>query len=255
MAVPVNAEFLKLVIDKRFGSVDGFAADWEERVREGRQRRGKARDRATIYRWLGKDIPSKEDDLFGLCGALDIDPLSVLPINHSFMEKEFAQERLRLQLNQSRTSNLKPYDAIFLPGPKWPSDEIAECFYGRRWHVQEFHHDPSIISSAYAGLELRIPPYQDVPVVFHFAWRRSNARDRMWRPYGSVIRFDNKILLISESGDLQKVDINFHENPTIVETYFGIGSAMFRIASLHDFEISMPIQLPSQAKNAVRFVA
>jgi len=253
LPVPINPELLKSLIEGRFGSVDDFAVAWGERVEEKRQCRGNARDRNTIYRWLNNGIPSRVDDLFGICGALDIDPVTLLPWDQDFIERQFAKERLRIQINPSRRTDLAPFDAIFLPGVHWPTNEVANCFYGRSWTVEVREHTPSVVSGVYAAFELSVNADQATPLAFHFAWRRTDARDQMWRPYGSVVRYSDRTLLVSESGDLQSVSVKNAGDSTVVETFFGAGPAMFKIASIHSFSLS--VQVPSQAPQAVRFKA
>ncbi|MFN3313306.1 MAG: hypothetical protein ACK46Q_07550 [Hyphomonas sp.] len=253
MPVPINADLLKSLIEARYGSVDDFAVAWEERVKEKQQRRGQARDRNTIYRWLSIGIPSRVDDLYGICGALDIDPVSLLPLNEDFIASQFAKERLRIQINPSRRTDLAPFDPIFMPGVHWPSDEVSNYFYGRKWSVDVREHDPRLVSGVYAAFNLHAYPEQVSPLVFHFAWRRTNALDQMWRPYGTVVRNSNEILLVSESGDFQRVAVQAAADPTTVETFFGAGPAMIKVASLHSFSLS--VDVPSRASQAVRFQA
>jgi len=247
--VPIDAKLLKSVIEGRFGSVDDFAVHWEGL----RQCRGSARDRNTIYRWLNNGIPSRVDNLFGICGALDIDPITLLPWGQDFIERQFAKERLRIQLNPSRRTDLAPFDEVFLPGVHWPRNEVANCFYGRSWTVKVCDHTPPAVSSVYAAFELNVDVDITIPLAFHFAWRRTDARDQMWRPYGSVVRYSDRILLISESGDFQSVRVENPADPTIVETFYGEGPAKFKIASIHSFNLS--VQVPSQASGVLRFNA
>lgn len=249
MPVPIDAKLLKSVIEDRFGSVDDFAVHWEGL----RQCRGSARDRNTIYRWLNNGIPSRIDNLFGICGALDIDPITLLPWGPDFIERQFAKERLRIQLNPSRRTDLAPFDAIFLPGVHWPRNEVADCFYGRSWTVKVCDHTPLDVSSVYAAFELSVDADIAIPLAFHFAWRRTDARDQMWRPYGSVVRYSDRILLVSESGDFQSVRVENPADSTIIETFYGAGPAKFKIASIHSFNLS--VQVPSQALGALRFKA
>jgi hypothetical protein len=253
LPVPINANLLKSLIEDRYGSVDDFAVAWEERVKDKRQCRGQARDRNTIYRWLKKGIPSRVDDLFGVCAALDVDPVSLLPLSKDFIADKFARERLRIQLNPSRLSDLAPFNAIFMPGVSWPNNEMPTCFYGRKWYAEVREHDPGVVSGVYAAFHLSAAPSDGWPRVFHFAWRRTNALDQMWRPYGTVIRFSDEVQLVSESGYFRVVTIGCAAEPTIVETYFGAGPAVFTVASLHPFSLS--VDVPSRASRAVRFQA
>lgn len=251
LPVPINANFLKSLIEKRYGSVDDFAVAWEVRVKEKRQCRGQARDRNTIYRWLKVGIPSRVDDLYGICGALDVDPVSLLPLTPEFIARRFVKERLRIQINPTRPSDLSPLAAIFMPGVNWPNDELSNCFYGRKWSIEFCEHDPAKMSSIYAAFNLIAESEFGWPRVFHFAWRRTNSLDQMWRPYGTVVRHSDQIRLISESGNFQQVPVGESRVATVVETFFGAGPAMFKVASLHRFSLS--VDVPSRAPQAVRF--
>lgn len=250
MPVPIDAELTNSLIKARFGSIDKLETEWEARVTCGKQCRGSARDRGTIYRWLKNGIPAKIDDLFGFCAALDVDPIAILPWGQDFVAEEFAKARLRFQQNRFAYSNLKPFGPIYLPDVDWPHDETARCLFGRPWQYELFEHDAAEQCNIYAALLMTPQVDRCLPVVFHFAWQRSDSRDRMWRPYGSVIRYKHHSMLISESGNYQTID-SARGSSVEVETYFGVGAARFKVASLHSFELSLNV--PSQAKNALRF--
>ena len=91
-----------------------------------------------------------------------------------------------------------------------------------------------------------------IPRAYHFAYRRLGAKDKMWRPYGTVMAYHNEVCLISESGDFQKVSDVRSSRVVAAETYFGIGDSEFRVASLHPFELQ--VNAPSQEETCVRFV-
>lgn len=89
MAIPLNKDLVRRLIGQRFGSVDALVVEWEERVASGRQRVGRARDRSTVYRWIEKGLPSKQDDVFGFAGVLDVDPVGILAIDAIIDERTF----------------------------------------------------------------------------------------------------------------------------------------------------------------------
>ncbi len=254
MAIPLNQELLHRLIEQRFGSVDELVVEWEERVASGVQRFGHARDRSTIYRWIERGLPRKRDDIFGLTGVLDIDPVAILDLSIEYIERVLPRERRLLQLGQATQSFFAPFWPIFTPGPAWPDNEVAENFYGRTWSAQEFVHDLSETTGDYAAvyLETTAELTFSEPRTYHFAYRRLGARDQMWRPYGSVVGFKDKVRLISESGDFQEVLDGRSSECVVVDTYFGTGSAEFRVASIHVFKVH--VNVPSTDKNCVRFV-
>lgn len=255
MALRISRDTTLDLIEQKFGSVDNLVVEWEERVRTGKIKNVRSRNRSTIYRWLDKGLPSGKDTVFGFCGVLDVDPISILDLERSGLLKNFGKVRRAFQLGLTSTSPFRALWEMFSPGPNWPSDSIANSYYGRSWHIEEFEHDASNVKNEYALLEMvltdKVACYQ--PVAFHVAYRRKSARDKMWRPYGSVIRLAGVIRLISESGDFQERQNKCTNDRVRVETYFGPGAVEFRIVSLHEFDLS--IVFPSEACNVVRFFA
>lgn len=75
----------------------------------------------------------------------------------------------------------------------------------------------------------------------------------MWRPYGSVMRFEGEIMLISEDGDIHEQSLAEPAREVAVETYFGPGGAEFRVASPHVFDLV--VAAPSTDGSHVRFRA
>lgn len=199
-------------------------------------------------------MPSKSDALFGLAGTLDVDPVSVLDLQSDRFAELFAKERRLLQIEEAYHSPLSPLRALYFASPLWPHDEVATGYYGRPWLVKEFEHEAKEHLNVYAAVYLESltadPPY---PRTYHFAYRRAGDASRMWRPYGAVIGFKNEVLLFSESGDRQEVQTGGSPMTVTVETYFGEGPAEFRIASLHDFRLTLEVL--SKGKSAVRFWA
>lgn len=255
MAIPLHTELVRALIQQRSGSIDGLVVEWEERVASGVQKVGDPRDRSAIYRWLQKGLPLNRDDVLGFAGVLDVDPIAILGINGPFIEEHFAKERRLFQLGSEHRSPFSPFWPIYIPGPGWPNGEIASNYYARSWFAEDFAHDPSRIENVYAAVHLKAAArdYPLVPRTYHFAYRRTGARDGMWRPYGTVIGYHHEVCLISESGDYQKLSDERSNETVVAETFFGPGPAEFRIASLHDFRVE--VTTPSEEEGAVRFVA
>lgn len=254
MPISLRGDLVRRLMDQRFSSIVDMVVTWEERVTSGVQKTGRARDRATIYRWLDKGLPSNRGDIFGFAGLLDIDPIAMLEITDEGILRDFARERRLFQLGSGNRTPLSAFWPIYTPGPGWPDAEIASSYFARPWFTREFAHDPFAIANVYAALRLTSRVTEAfAPRTYHFAYRRTGARDGMWRPYGTVIGYENEINLLSESGDFQKVGDENSPSTVIAETYFGSGPAEFRIASLHDFDLE--IAAPSDQDGAVRFHA
>lgn len=255
MPIPLNQDLVRELIDQRFGSVDDLVVEWEARVASRIQRVGRPRDRSTIYRWIEKGLPTRRNDIFGFAGVLDVDPVAMLDIDIAYIERVFPRERRLFQLGYANQSPLSPFWPIFVPGPAWPDEEIAQNYYGRSWCTKEFVHDLSQTTDDYAAVYLQTMVETDLgePRTYHFAYRRHGARDKMWRPYGTVVGYRNKVRLVSESGDFQEVSDDRSSTLVVAETHFGKGPAEFRIASLHEFELRF--EVPSRETNCVQFLA
>ena len=253
MPLPIRSDLIQALITERFGSVDALVVEWEERVRSNVQKKGKARQRNTIYRWLKTGLPTQKNDIFGFAGVLDVDPIAILAIDEAFIDKYYPTERPRVSLDSQSLSSLAPFWPVYVPGPGWPLAEIARDFYDRSWCTHEFVHDHSLVTNEYVALHLAVHHHTspETPRAYHFAYRRRHARDGMWRPYGTVIAYADETLLISESGDFQRITREPTTELVPVETYFGAGEAEFKVASLHEF--GLEITAPSRESGCVRF--
>lgn len=255
MSIPLRTEMIRDLIARRFGSVDDLVVEWEERVKSGQQRIGKARNRGTVYRWLDEGLPSRKEDILGFAALLDVDPIALLQIDDDFIRQHYGRERRLFQLGALARSRLAAFWAIYIPGGAWPDPSIARSLYRRDWTIGEYFHDPNLIANTYACFQFTQTDsdISTAPWVVHFAYRRAGARDGMWRPYGSVICSGCSVMLISESGDIQERSRSKTASYIAVETHFGPGGAEFRVASLHAFEFT--VIAPSQETNCVQFRA
>lgn len=250
MKLPLKEKLTRRLITERYGSVDALVIEWDHRLQSGYFGPAKSRDRATIYRWLNNGLPSKAEDIYGFAATLDVDVMAVIDINPTFLAREYSKERLLLHFNSIGASRFSPLWMTFRPGISWPSQELATSYYKRDWSIFEFEHDGEAVLNVYAGIEIRDTSELPSPWVYHFAYRRKNANDKMWRPFGTVVRNGDEVILLSESGDYQRIESAAPE-PTFVETFFGPGPAEFRIASLHRF--SAELTIPS-SRQGLRFI-
>lgn len=254
MAIPLNRELVRSLIERRFGSIDGLVVAWEERVASGAQKTGRARSRAALYRWLDKGLPSNRDDIFGFAAVLDVDPVALVDLTEDYLRKQFGKTRRLFQLGMATRSPLSPFWPIYIPGPGWPNAEVSFPYYGRPWCTVDFVHDLTV-KDVYAAVSLRSSAADEflIPRTYHFAYRGIGNLDEMWRPYGTVVGYQGEVRLIKENGDFQRCRDERSPITVIAETHFGAGAAEFRVASLHDFDVD--VQMPSEEHGVVRFTA
>lgn len=250
MPIPIKGELAHALIERRFGSVDNLVVEWEHRIEAKILRRGEARNRNTIYRWLKKGLPSQEDELFAFAGLLDVDPVALVDINQRYVEEQFGKERYLFHIKRPQGTYLAPLWSMYLSDNGWPNQKLAETYYGHRWHFVDFTHDPGVIEKVYVAVVLECQDGDPaIPRVYHFAYRRLGVSDKTWRPYGVVIGLQQDVTLVSESGHFQ---VEKREGSSVVaETYFGTGPAEFRVVSIHPFTFSL--EVPSERKDVVRF--
>lgn len=255
MAVPLRVDIVRQLIADRFGSVDNLVVEWEERVRQRKQKVGRARNRGTVYRWLDEGLPARKDDVLGFAALLDVDPIALLRLDDEFIAANYGRERRLFQLGSLGRSKLAAFWALYSPNGAWPDASIADAFYSRQWVVRDFTNDTNQNANTYASFTFtpRKIHFPKVPWVVHFAYRRLGSRDGMWRPYGTVIVLDQMVRLISESGETTERPLGEQKMGIPVETYFGPSGAEFRTASLHQFDLV--VTSPSNEEDCVRFEA
>lgn len=236
--IPLDGDLVRRLIRARYGSIDEFEAAWEGQLGASRKASGRSRSRSTIYRWIDEGFPTTKGDYLAFTGTLDVDPFALLRLERDAFQAHFASERRFLQLGSPAASLLAPVWPILQPGPHWPNQSVASRCYGRPWTVFEFAHPALDGGGYYAGVVLtdegRSAPA--APIAYHFAYRRKGALDGMWRPYGAVVDFGGRAVLVSESGGfVEAVRPEGADGAVVVETWFGPGPAEFRVASLHAF--------------------
>lgn len=250
MPLPLHGQITNTLISEIYGSIDDLIVEWEVRVANG-QLPGPARERATIYRWLEKGIPEKTDELFSLASLIDCDPSAILDLETIFRENSFSDIRMAFQMGMGTKTPLRSMFGMFFMDPNWPDNKLARKYFGRDWCEVKFSHDAMGQLNEYADVQLSLnenTKYQK-PHAYHFAYKRKNAPDMMWRPYGTVIRSNDDVRLYSESGAIEpNQTVELH---TSVETFFGAGPADFKVVSITDF--SLHLEYPSTSDNASRF--
>ncbi len=263
MGIPINRNFTKALIARRWNGIDDLAEGWAERVEDGLQKSGRARDRATIYRWLSRGLQNRRDEVFGFAAVLGVDPLVLLDTESAEFQKLIKREWFFFLANLEGRGAYSALWQLVRPSAHWPNAGIAHDFYARQWSTIEFRHPADAQRNIYAQIHLGCESDDQqahVHRVYYFAYRRIGARDGLWRPYGMVRKRGLEATCLGHNGDANE---NEHGLParlalgrdgTIdVETFFGPGPSEFKVACLHPF--ALEVIVPSRATSSLRFPA
>lgn len=261
MAIPVNKAFVQQVISDRWGSVAELERGWAERVADGFQKTGAARDKKTIYRWLKGGMPNDRDSIFGFAAVLGVDPLAMLDLESSKFQHLLKVEWFFFLANMASSGKLSSLWPLVRPAVHWPNSEVSTDFYDCEWTTVEFQHLAGQVRNVYAQLCISSEPDHDEVTshrVYYFSYKRKGARDGLWRPYGIVRKRGLNAICLGHNGDMLEDATGKPTQVTVgddgilsVETFFGPEPCHFKVACLHPFTLS--IEAPSRAKNALRF--
>lgn len=206
--------------------------------------------RSTIHRWSTGQVPRTATDLLLLCSVLDIDPLCLLTLPQT--DPDSAIERL---MSAYVHGSWQPPALEFLSEflgrrAMWPPHSLSRQFFGRDWFIAELGHDASKAANFYATF--RISAVGEGPFVYHFAFRHPNLFARRWLQFGFVVRHGAAVKLRHINGYVDTCEAPRSNSPTLVQTWFGPGSACFRVACIHPF--TLEFDSPSTVeKRTVRF--
>jgi len=228
--VPVrfNGELLRVLVNAT-GGVEAFIDAWSDPEDEP--------DKATVSRWIKGQWPKNSKRLLRLSAVLDIDPFALLVIrDNSPLD---AADQL-LDIVQSRRSIPPAIDFLhpFFGRRKcWPPVLEDHC---RSWCIHEFVHDATRCNY-YEAIEIYSQEtlIRLRPQIFHFAYRHPHNFGARWLQYGLVSRNGVGAALWHINGHTQKLLLRVITAPTPVMTWLGPGPAIFRVASLHPFEITI----------------
>lgn len=234
--VRMNGELLDALIKERFTQgTREFQSVWDANG---------GLDRSTIHRWRKGGLPKSSNAYLHLCGLLDIDPFALLSANRDDVANA-VEDLLASYEDSGRGTHPALAFARHFFGRKrvWPPKRPLNEHYGKlQWCVAEFVHNPSECCAYYKLLCLvgdsGISHIR--PQVFHFAYRHPILFGKRWLQYGFVIRIGKQARLVHINGHTESYLASTLQDPTFVETYFGEGPAVFRIASIHPFELIEP---------------
>jgi hypothetical protein len=201
----------------------------------------------------GETVPKNGRLFLRLSGVLDVDPFALITVSDADV-LQAAEEVLRIVQNSIAPPPwLQFVHGFFGRQISWPPEDLASLYFGRPWHVGEFNHDPGIRAGYYARVLLRHalePPGR--PQVFHFAYKHPSLFHARWLQYGLVRADGSSAVLHHIGGYTDRLRACAPNEPVRVETWFGPGPAVFRIASLHPFTHSLAAS-EDDAGPALRF--
>ncbi|MBP6379097.1 MAG: hypothetical protein KA312_01635 [Sphingorhabdus sp.] len=241
MRFQVDAALVHRMLDMRFGGMSKFADSW---AKTDSATSGSLRSAKTIYGWLQNGVPSTKDTLHAFCGALDVDPVSLVNFDHPDFRKNFGRLRRSFLLGGLTAGGYRPLYEVFHPSRTWPPNGLSRRFHGRDWTAFRFEHAAETVSNCYAAINIKgddsVP--REWPRAFHIAYRRKQNVDGLWRPYGSVVSRFGEAILIHENGNMQRMTLADEPTHSLsFHTYFGPSPVEFTVTSLHPFAGSISI--------------
>jgi hypothetical protein len=233
--IKINGQLLDRLIGERFpGGLGEFQAAWPA---DG------GPNRTTIYRWRKGGLPKSRDDFLTLAGVLDVDPFCLLTNGDNTLP--YLIDRITAT-REERTAVDHPalrFIEQFMGRKKfWPPQNLLERFYEDfEWHIGQFEHSAQAHRNYYETLELSGDSglATSHPQTFHFAFRHPTLFGERWLQYGYVVREGIGVRLVHINGYSETSVATQQIDPTYVETFFGEGPAIFRVASIHHFSLRL----------------
>lgn len=238
MAVGLNSSLVTELIDACDG-VTALLRKWENTYgAEGTP------DRQTLYNWRDGHLPSSSVRLIRLAHLLDVDPFCLLAPLDGTAAEAIGDIFNTYQVDLAKESGLNFLGSFFGWKASWPPNEFQIHPRNRpsqrqdfTWHTAEFAHDPAIRAGYYPTIELTsdVTTLAGRPQTFHFAYSGKAALRSRWLQYGFVVRHRRDVTLMHIHGYIDKCTTETDAAPTLVETWFGPGPAVFRVVSRHPF--------------------
>ena len=229
-----------LLEDRLSGSLVTMHARWPTFDRAGEKPIAPPH-RSTVNRWTHGEMPRTSGHLIRLCGILDVDPMCLLKLPDG--DPDATMESLATTYLHGRWEPpaLKFLEEFMGRRAQWPPPDLAQRYFGRRWCHREFAHEATTRTNYYARISVapsgRAPG--GGPFVYHVAYRHVTLFAKRWLQYGVVLRYGNRISLRHINGHTDMYDAEDVGAPTRIETWFGPNPAVFRLASLHPFQLEV----------------
>lgn len=250
MHVKLDGELLRQLIYAR-GGVEALLGYWSSNAPVDEA----PPDRATLFRWIrGERLPKNSEAFLRLAGILDVDPFALIAVPAGDVLAA-AEDVLRIVQHAAAAPPWLHFVHGFFGRQKgWPPAELASVYFRRPWHIQEISHDPTVRSNYYATVLLRrsLSPPDQRPQMLHFAFKHPSLFHARWLEYGLVRVYGASVALHHINGYTDRLELAAPDEPVRVETWFGPGPALFRVASLHPFEVGIAAPEDAAAR-ALRF--
>lgn len=195
--------------------------------------------RTTLWRWLNGKTPTPER-ILQLAGAFDLDPFALFdktPKGYAALCRALART-IGAKRATCLSSELEWVLDFIAPNEDWPPREVSTTYFHRNWNVISFCHPARNSRNYFQRLTITSPAGRfGEPLVWHFAFRVPNATFPVWTPYGFVERRNEEISLYHFRGYSARAEVQPDIRTFVVETWFGLGAADFRVASLHPFNL------------------
>lgn len=173
-----------------------------------------------------------------LAGALDLDPFVLFettPDSYATLCLALMQKIAVRNVGPLGSELAWAHDLI-VPSRDWPPRGIATRYFNnnRQWRTQDFCHTASEARNYFQRVSITAEHREFAePQVWHFAFRVPGAKRPVWTPYGFIERERERVRLYQFRGHMAELEIPLDSKSFVVETWFGIGPAEFRVASLH----------------------
>lgn len=247
MPLRMNSELLRELV-RAIGGAQALIDAWTQSAPDPDE----TLDKATVSRWLnGRSLPKDSSKFLRLAALLDVDPFSLLAPESD--RPGLAVDRI-INLIRSRTMIPAAFSFMhdfFGRRKDWPPELETPS---RPWVIRGFVHDPQRQTNVYAKVLLKSESdlIASRPQAFHFAFRHPTYFGGYWLQYGTVFRWRGEATLWHINGHSERISIESLTDPTPARTWFGPGPAIFRVASLHPFELEVTID-QSDGSRALTF--
>jgi hypothetical protein len=237
MHVRLDGKLLRELVNER-GGVGAFLSHWNSVVPDADDHPNDS----TLYRWMtGKILPKSSDVFLRLAGLLDVDPFALIAVPAGDILAA-AEDVLRIVQNSATAPPwLQFVHGFFGRQRGWPPEDLSTVYFGRRWFCQEFRHEPAVRSNYYAAVLFAglLKPPDRRPQILHFAFKHPSLFHARWLEYGLVRVHGTSAALHHINGYADRLERADPDVPIRVETWFGPGAALFRVASLHPFDLTV----------------
>ena len=229
-----------LLEDRLSGSLAAMHARWPTYDRAGEKLIAPPH-RSTVNRWTHGEMPRTSGHLMRLCGILDVDPMCLLKLPDGDPDSTMESLATTYLHGSWEPPALKFLEEFLGRRAQWPPPDLAQRYFGRKWYQREFVHEATTRLNHYATISITPSGRAPIggPLVYHVAFRHATLFGKRWLQYGVVLRYGNRISLRHINGYTDLYDAENAQYPTRIETWFGLSPAVFRIASLHPFDLRL----------------